>query len=224
MSKLQAEYREVTLEAPAARLTGDLTHVPGSHGIVIFAHGSGSGRFSPRNRAVAEMLHAAGLSTLLLDLLTEPEQQIDEITREHRFNIELLAQRVVAAVDAMPALGDVAELAVGVFGASTGAAAALAAAARRPERVGAVVSRGGRGDLAGDELPAVRAPVLLIVGQRDPEVIRLNRQVQAMLRCPNELVIIERASHLFEEPGTLEQAAHHTARWFTLHLGGPAEQ
>ncbi len=210
--------REITLETPAAEMDATLTVEPSSQGIVIFAHGSGSGRFSPRNRAVAEMLHNASIGTLLLDLLTPQEQRTDEITRELRFNIDLLSQRVIAAVDWISQMEQTEKLPIGIFGASTGAAAALVAAAKRTDFVQAVVSRGGRGDMAAKDLPNVRAPVLLIVGGNDPDVLRLNQQVQSMLHGHSELVIIRGASHLFEEPGTLEQAALHTVEWFSKYL------
>lgn len=221
---MQIQSHETVIETPAAPLAATLTVPPDSRGLVIFAHGSGSGRFSPRNRGVADVLHGESLGTLLLDLLTVEEQRVDEVTREHRFNIELLTQRVVAAVDAVGRLDKTSHLAIGLFGASTGAAAALAAAGRRPAAVRAVVSRGGRGDLAAADLPNVLAPVLLIVGQRDPEIILLNRQVQSMLQCPNELVVVPGAGHLFEEGDTLYQAARLSADWFSRHLGSGAGQ
>jgi pimeloyl-ACP methyl ester carboxylesterase len=218
MGKMAIASQETVFVTPAAALAATLTVGPASRGLVVFAHGSGSGRFSPRNRAVADVLHGEGLGTLLLDLLTEDEQRVDEVTREHRFNIELLAQRVVAAIDAAGQRPQTAGLPIGLFGASTGAAAALAAAGRRPAAVKAVVSRGGRGDLAAKDLPNVRAAVLLIVGGRDPEILLLNRQVQSMLQCPNELVIVPGAGHLFEESDTLYQAARHAAEWFSRNL------
>ena len=183
-------------------------------GTVVFAHGSGSGRHSPRNRHVAEVLQGSGMQTLLLDLLTPEEEQVDMATREHRFDIDLLSRRVVGAIDWLPE-----ESPVGVFGASTGAAAALRAAAERPGRVAAVVSRGGRPDLAGDALPRVAAPTLLIVGGRDLTVLDLNRQAQAQMKAVVQLEVIPGATHLFEEPGTLDAAADLAADWFRTHLG-----
>jgi putative phosphoribosyl transferase len=210
--------RAVTILAGARRLSGTLTIPAGATGVVAFAHGSGSGRFSPRNQYVAGVLQEVGLATLLLDLLEEPESQ----DRHKVFDIELLADRLQAAADWLAREPETQVLRLGYFGASTGAAAVLVAAARRPESVGAVVSRGGRPDLACDELPAVAAPALLIVGSRDPEVLALNRQALALLRCPKELVVIPGATHLFPEPGALEEVARLAARWFRRHLPGTA--
>ena len=196
--------QEVAVPAHGVTLAGTLTLPATPHGVVVFAHGSGSGRFSPRNRAVAEVLAGAGLATLLMDLLTPDKETEDVRTARLRFDIPLLAERVASAIDWLHSDATLADLPVGCFGASTGAAAALIAAAERPERVKAVVSRGGRPDLAGDALPRVESPTLLIVGGRDTEVIRLNRQAEALLaEC--ELAIVPGATHLFEEPGTLEQ-------------------
>jgi dienelactone hydrolase len=183
-------------------------------GMVVFAHGSGSGRYSPRNRRVAEVLQERGMQTLLLDLLLPEEEQVDLVTRQHRFDIDLLSNRVIGAIDWLPA-----DSPVGVFGASTGAAAALRAAAERPGRVFAVVSRGGRPDLAGDALDRVAAATLLIVGGHDPTVLDLNRQAQARMRAPVQLEVIPGATHLFEEPGTLDAVAVLAADWFHTHLG-----
>jgi len=199
------------------RLQGLLRVPPDARGIVLFAHGSGSGRLSPRNNYVAEQLGKAGLATLLFDLLTAQEEEIDEQTAELRFDIPLLTERLVAATEwtrRQPALR---QFAVGYFGASTGAAAALMAAARVPE-IAAVVSRGGRPDLAGDALPIVRAATLLIVGGDDVQVIVLNRQAQARMSCEVKLEIVPGATHLFEEPGTLEQVATLAAGWFAGHM------
>jgi len=199
-------------------LDGDLTLPPGARGVVVFAHGSGSSRFSPRNRFVAEVLQRAGLGTLLLDLLTPAEEEVDERTRELRFDVPRLAERTVVAVDwvAREAPG----LPVGAFGSSTGAAAALLAAAERPALVRTVVSRGGRPDLAGDALPRVQAPTLLLVGGRDEGVIELNEEAASRLtRCHHELVLIAGATHLFEEPGALDEVAHVAAQWFGNHFG-----
>jgi pimeloyl-ACP methyl ester carboxylesterase len=183
-------------------------------GTVVFAHGSGSGRHSPRNRHVAEVLQGSGIQTLLLDLLTMEEERQDLVTREHRFDIGLLSERVVGAVDWLPDM-----VRVGLFGASTGAAAALRAAADRPDRVAAVVSRGGRPDLADDALPRVEAPTLLIVGERDLTVLDLNRLARAQMRAETELETVPGATHLFEEPGTLDVVADLAADWFVRHLG-----
>src|SRR5712691_3280005 len=198
-------------------LDADL-HLPeGARGLVIFAHGSGSSRFSSRNRQVAELLNDGHFATLLLDLLTQAEERVDVRTAEYRFDIPLLGRRVVAATDwasKHPALSD---LPVGYFGASTGAAAALVAAAERPNTA-AVVSRGGRPDLAGDALPIVRAPTLLIVGGDDEQVIELNKDAMRRIRTPAELAIVPHATHLFEEPGTLEEVQRLALDWFARHV------
>jgi dienelactone hydrolase len=209
---------EIRVAAGGLELGGTLTVPPGARGVVVFAHGTGSSRFSPRNRAVAAHLQQAGLGTLLLDLLTREEEQEEAVTRHHRFNIGMLAERLELAVDWLHSHPDHRSLAIGAFGASTGAAAALIAAARRPQEVKAVVSRGGRADLAGDFLPQVQAPTLLIVGGADTPVIQLNEEAMARLRCPKELVIVPHASHLFEEPGTLDEVARLAFGWFTRHL------
>lgn len=200
------------------RLPGDLLVPSRPAGLVIFAHGSGSGRHSPRNRAVAESLAAAGLATLLFDLLTEPEERIDRRTAELRFDITLLAGRVLAAVDWAGTDPRVGTLRVGLFGASTGAGAALVAAAARRARVHAVVSRGGRPDLAGSALQHVAAPTLFVVGSRDEEVIRLNRAAMAEIRASTQLVLVEGATHLFEEPGALDKVSTLAREWFLEHL------
>ncbi|PJE95271.1 hydrolase [Streptomyces carminius] len=197
-----------------AVLTGDLGLPRGARGVVVFAHGSGSSRHSPRNRAVAGVLRDAGLGTLLLDLLTETEERTDTVTAEHRFDVPLLGRRLVAAVDWLGARPATAGLPVGLFGASTGAAAALVAAAERPRPVRAVVSRGGRPDLAGDALPGVGAPVLLIVGGEDREVLRLNERAAERLSAPYTVHVVPGATHLFEEPGTLDRAAAAARDWF----------
>ena len=210
--------RTVSIPAGDVTLEGTLGVPPTALGIVLFAHGSGSSRFSPRNRYVARTLRSAGFGTLLLDLLSRSEEQVDEVTRHHRFDIPMLARRLVVAIDWLAAQPATATLPVGLFGASTGAAAALVAAAERPDRVAAVVSRGGRPDLAGDALPRVRAPTLLIVGGRDDVVIRLNEQARARMHANVELVIVPGATHLFEEHGALEQAAAAARDWFVMHL------
>jgi dienelactone hydrolase len=185
---------------------------------VLFAHGSGSSRHSPRNRYVASILREAGLATLLMDLLSVQEEEIDEVTAELRFDIPLLARRLVAATDWVPSEPKTAGLKIGYFGASTGAGAALQAAARDPGMIAAVVSRGGRPDLAESYLPRVAAPTLLIVGGDDEPVIEMNRDAYAQLRCEKELVIVPGATHLFEEPGTLEQVADRAREWFQRHF------
>src|ERR1700704_3747458 len=205
--------RSVTIPAGGVQLPGDLAVPAFACGVVVFAHGSGSSRHSPRNRLIAGRLAEARLGTLLLDLLTEEEERRDLRTRELRFDIPLLAERTVAAIDWLAGEPATAKLAVGCFGASTGAAAALIAAARRPTRVAAVVSRGGRPDLAGAELAAVRAPTLLIVGGADPLVIEINRRAQRALRCETRLQVVPGATHLFEEPGALEQVAELARDW-----------
>ena len=209
----------VRVPTAGVTLEGDLGLPTGATGVVLFAHGSGSGRHSPRNRFVAERLSNAGLGTLLIDLLTEPEEQVDAQTAHLRFDIGLLADRLVGAIDWLAGDPRTADLPVGLFGASTGGGAALVAAAQRPDRVKAVVSRGGRPDLAGAALPAVRTPTLLIVGGDDDVVISLNQQALVRLGSPvKELVIVPGASHLFEEPGKLGVVARLAADWFVRHL------
>jgi putative phosphoribosyl transferase len=214
----EAVEREVRLRAGTAELVGDLVVPAGAAGVVLFAHGSGSSRHSPRNRLVAGALRRVGLATLLLDLLTLAEEERDRVTAELRFDVVLLAERLIAATDLLLAEPATASLPVGLFGASTGAGAALITAAERPETVAAVVSRGGRPDLAGDHLGRVRAPTLLIVGGRDQLVLELNRQALARLAAPSRLEVVPGATHLFEEPGALEQVARLAAAWFTEHL------
>jgi pimeloyl-ACP methyl ester carboxylesterase len=209
-----------------AGLAAVLTLPPTARGVVVFAHGSGSGRHSPRNTAIADVLVDAGFGTLLVDLLTPEEDAEDQVTAAFRFNIPLLAARVVGSIDWLAsdaAIGDLPPrlkaLPVGCFGASTGAAAALIAAAERPARVKAVVSRGGRPDLAGEALRRVVAPTLLIVGGRDTEVLQLNRFAQALLAGESQLEVVPGAGHLFEEPGALERVAELTRDWFDRYLG-----
>ena len=197
---------------------GDL-HIPArAGGLVVFAHGSGSSRFSRRNRAVAAALEGEGFGTLLLDLLTPEEEAEDERTTEHRFNIPLLGRRVVGAVEWTQDRSDLRRLPVAVFGASTGAAAALIAAAARPAIVGAVISRGGRPDLAEDALPRVLSPTLLIVGGDDTPVIEMNRDAMRRMHAHVELAMVPRATHLFEEPGALEQVSALAADWCRRYL------
>jgi dienelactone hydrolase len=218
MSRAVAHEHSVTVPVGEHMLAGDLGVPPGARGVVVFAHGSGSGRFSPRNRAVAQTLVEAGLATLLMDLLTPEEEAEDLRTARLRFDVQLLGDRVISTIDWLASDPDVGGLPVGCFGASTGAAAALIAAAERPRRVGAVVSRGGRPDLAAPALPRVTAPTLLIVGGRDTDVIRLNRLAQAELAGESQLVIVPGAGHLFEEPGALEKVAALARDWFLQHL------
>lgn len=219
-----AESREVTIAVPGARLSATLD-LPGEPlAVVVFAHGSGSGRHSPRNRFVAGLLNAAGMATLLMDLLTTDEDAEDAVTRRHRFDIELLATRLAWAHEWVASSHETAGLPVGTFGASTGAAAALVNAARVPGSTTAVVSRGGRPDLAGAELARVVAPTLLIVGGRDEVVLELNRGAYAELAGPRELVVIPGATHLFEEPGALERVAALSRDWFLTWLGAPGDE
>lgn len=206
--------REVLISADAARLPGTLAWPRQPSGMVLFVHGSGSGRLSPRNAVVAQQLRAAGLGTLLFDLLTE----VEAADRRNVFDIDLLSERLLAATMWLTRQPETAGLPLGYFGASTGAAAALKAAAASPIDIAAVVSRGGRPDLAGEALRLVRAPTLLLVGSRDPEVLGLNQMALAQLTCFARLVVIPGASHLFEEPGTLEEAGRLAAAWLVQHL------
>jgi dienelactone hydrolase len=217
MNKIAA-IEAVEVPAGAATLKADLRVPPGAKGLVVFAHGSGSSRFSRRNRQVAEFLGERGLATLLLDLLTAQEESVDEMTAEYRFDIARLGPRVSAAADWARTRPDIGALPIGCFGASTGAAAALIAAADRPAAIAAVVSRGGRPDLAGDALARVEAPTLLIVGGYDEPVIDLNREAMRQMHAHVELKIVPGATHLFEEPGTLDQVAEFAASWFTRYL------
>jgi putative phosphoribosyl transferase len=209
---------EAQIQAGRAVLPGNL-HLPeGAGALVLFAHGSGSSRHSPRNQFVARTLNDAGLGTLLFDLLTQEEEAFDMQTREHRFNINLLAERLVHATKWAKQQPQTRDLRIGYFGSSTGGAAALVAAVDVPQDVGAVVSRGGRPDLAGEALPKVQAPTLLIVGGNDDIVIELNEQARDRMHCEVKLEIIPGATHLFEEPGTLEKVAKLASDWFSLHL------
>ncbi|MCC7009703.1 MAG: alpha/beta fold hydrolase [Acidobacteria bacterium] len=212
--------KAIRLAAGEAILDADLGMPPGPPaGIVVFAHGSGSSRHSSRNRFVARRLEDAGFATLLADLLTAGEERIDRVTAEFRFDIDRLARRVVAISDWLAGEHEYAALPVGLFGASTGGGAALVAAARRPERIAAVVSRGGRPDLAGAALAHVRAPTLLIVGGDDEPVIEMNKDARRQMAGVVSLVIVPGATHLFEEPGTLERVADEAAAWFRRYLG-----
>ena len=211
---------EVEIRTRRAVLRGNL-HLPkGADALVLFAHGSGSSRHSPRNQFVARTLNDAGLGTLLFDLLTQEEETIDMQTRELRFNIHLLAERLVHATKWAKQQEETGDFRIGYFGSSTGGAAALVAAADNPQDVGAVVSRGGRPDLAGEALPKVQAPTLLIVGGNDDIVIELNEQARDRMRYEVKLEIIPGATHLFEEPGTLEKVAQLASDWFAKHIGG----
>jgi dienelactone hydrolase len=212
----------VRIGAGRAGLEGSLAIPEGATGLVVFAHGSGSSRHSPRNRFVAESLRRKGLGTLLIDLLTEDEENVDERTRRLRFDIDLLAGRLVAAADWLSRQDATRHLRIGFFGASTGGGAALVAAAGRPDLVGAVVSRGGRPDLAGAALARVSAPTLLVVGGEDDVVIELNRAALTQMRCEVKLEIIPGATHLFEEPGALARVADLAGAWFSRHLSTEA--
>jgi dienelactone hydrolase len=215
-----SERDSIRLEAGGIPLVGNLNVPDGASGVVLFAHGSGSGRHSPRNHFVAHVLRDAGLATLLIDLLTADEDAVDARTAHLRFDIGLLSERLVAATEWLARYAETADLHVGYFGASTGAAAALLAAAERPERVAAVVSRGGRPDLAGRALSRVRTPTLLLVGGNDHPVIQMNEAAMRQIAAADKhLVIIPGATHLFEEPGALETVARLAADWFTQHLG-----
>jgi dienelactone hydrolase len=215
------DIAQLEAQIPVGRnvlLSGTLSTPERAQGVVLFAHGSGSSRFSSRNRYVAHVLQVRGIATLLIDLLTAEEERAEQRTRHLRFDIELLAGRLVAAIHWLAREPTTRSLAIGQFGASTGAGAALVAAAREPEAVRAIVSRGGRPDLAGADLPNVRAPTLLIVGGDDVPVIEMNRDALAHLRCERRLEIVPGATHLFEEPGTLERVAELASAWFVQHL------
>jgi putative phosphoribosyl transferase len=219
---MDATTRLVQVHAAGVVLEGDLVVPEGARGLVLFAHGSGSSRHSPRNRFVAHGLEAAGLGTLLIDLLTAAEEEVDVRTRELRFDIGLLADRLAGATDWLGAQAESRDLRIGCFGASTGGGAALVAAAARPDAIRAVVSRGGRPDLAGSALARVTAPTLLIVGALDTPVIGLNRSAMAQMQAAVRLEIVPGATHLFEEPGALEWVTRRAADFFVEHLGGRA--
>jgi putative phosphoribosyl transferase len=209
---------EVQIPVRGATLRGDLTVPENPLGFILFAHGSGSSRHSPRNRFVAGALNDAGFGTLLFDLLTIEEEHTDEATGEHRFNISLLAERLGLATDWMVQDPMVRDVGLGYFGSSTGAGAALVAAAQRPGRIFAIVSRGGRPDLAGPNLPNVRAATLLIVGRNDEMVIQLNREAMEQMNSEVRLALVDGATHLFKEPGTLQEAARLASDWFQCHI------
>jgi putative phosphoribosyl transferase len=217
--KQEVASRDISLKLTDAVLQGTLSLPQDATGVVLFAHGSGSGRLSPRNRYVAGVLESSGIGTLLFDLLTREEEAVDQYSAEFRFDIQLLARRLVGATRWAIRNPDMKDFSVGYFGASTGAAAALVAAAQLPDVVRAVVSRGGRPDLAQNSLGSVMAPTLLIVGGYDEPVIGMNRYALANLHCAKkELVIVPGATHLFEEPGTLEEVARIAAKWFDKYL------
>lgn len=220
MQPARTIHESILIDLDAVELPGELCIPNGAHALILFVHGSGSSRHSPRNQYVADALVRAGVATLLMDLLTADEDRIDRRTREFRFDIPLLGRRLIGAVDWLAADPRTAHLPVVTFGASTGAAAALIAAAERPDRVRGVISRGGRPDLAADHLGRVRAPVLLLVGGRDPTVLELNRAAASRLSAPVDVVVVPGATHLFEEPGTLDavvdQAVNALSRWLPV--------
>jgi dienelactone hydrolase len=213
----------VHVKSAGVILEGNLAVPENANGIILFAHGSGSGRHSPRNQYAAKVLQQAGLGTLLMDLLTAEEEKVDDYTMHLRFDIPLLAQRLAGAAEWLAGNPETRHLPIGYFGASTGAAAALVAAAKSPDAVKAIVSRGGRPDLAGTLLSKVKAPTLLIVGGDDKSVIEMNEEAQKQMRAECKLVIVPGATHLFEEPGALEQVSKLAADWFTRHLKGGHE-
>jgi putative phosphoribosyl transferase len=217
-----AQARDIQIRSKAVMLHGDLSIPANAQGVVLFAHGSGSSRHSPRNQFVARTIREAGVGTLLFDLLTKEEEAVDMQTRHLRFDIGLLAERLIDATYWIK--GELEYLRVGFFGSSTGAGAALVAAAELGDRVSAVVSRGGRPDLAGDALPKVKCPTLLIVGGLDYPVIEMNEEALALMHCEKELKIVPGATHLFEEPGTLQEVARLAADWFQRHLHSVAAQ
>lgn len=214
----KAQISQVTIPMGNADLKGELIVPADAAGLVIFAHGSGSGRLSPRNQSVARALQEDGLGTLLFDLLTEQEERSDERTGHLRFDIPLLAERLAGATKWAGTQEHLRRLAIGYFGASTGAAAALVAAAKLGEKINAVVSRGGRPDLAGNVLPQVKSPTLLIVGSNDSPVVEMNESASELLRCEKALVIVPGASHLFEEPGALARVSRLASDWFRKHF------
>jgi dienelactone hydrolase len=226
MSQTKTEFRIVRdflIPSGKVQLEGELNIPAGASGVVLFAHGSGSSRHSPRNKYVARTLHNSSIGTLLFDLLTQEEEEEEKYTRHLRFDISLLSKRLIDATNWLKTQAEVQSLPIGYFGSSTGAAAALVAAAELGEQVAVVVSRGGRPDLAGASLPMVKASTLLIVGGRDEEVISLNWEAYRRLRCEKKVEIVDRATHLFEEPGTLEEVARLAAEWFKKHFESKAE-
>ncbi|MDJ0714447.1 MAG: dienelactone hydrolase family protein [Prochloraceae cyanobacterium] len=224
ISQLYDRENIVSVTAGSVTLEGNLEIPEGAKGIVLFAHGSGSSRHSPRNRYVAELLRAKGMATLLIDLLTSSEEEIDRVTRHLRFDIGLLAERLIGATNWLEENRATENLKIGYFGASTGSAAALLAAAELKEAVSAIVSRGGRPDLAGTALSRVKAPTLLIVGGNDIPVIAMNQEAMDYLHTKKQLEIIPRAGHLFEEPGALEEVARLASNWFDRYLSAADQQ
>lgn len=226
MSQTKTEFRivrDVLIPSGQLQLEGELSIPAGASGVVLFAHGSGSSRHSTRNKYVAQTLHDSDIGTLLFDLLTQEEEEEEKYTRHLRFDISLLAKRLVDTTNWIKTQTEVQTLPIGYFGSSTGAAAALVAAAELGQQVAVVVSRGGRPDLAGASLPMVKASTLLIVGGRDEEVISLNWEAYRRLRCEKKVEIVDQATHLFEEPGTLEEVARLAAEWFKKHFESKAE-
>jgi putative phosphoribosyl transferase len=215
--------RDVFISSGQLQLEGELNIPAGASGVVLFAHGSGSSRHSPRNKYVAQTLHDSDIGTLLFDLLTQEEEEEEKFTRHLRFDISLLAKRLVDATNWIKTQAEVQTLPIGYFGSSTGAAAALVAAAEIGQQVAVVVSRGGRPDLAGASLPKVQAPTLLIVGGRDEQVISLNWDAYRRLHCEKQVEIVDHATHLFEEPGALEEVARLAAGWFKRHFESKAQ-
>lgn len=215
---IQSNHREEIVVTASVELNGNLVVPSQAQGVVLFAHGSGSSRFSPRNRHVAQLLQQAGLATLLIDLLTRGEEKIDQHTKQFRFNIGLLAERLVDSTKWLRQNPSTKNLKIGYFGASTGSAAALLAAADFPEAVSAVVSRGGRPDLVGSAVTRVKAPTLLIVGEKDYPIEEINRQAFHHLSVDKEMVIIPKATHLFEEAGALDEVARLASQWFNRYL------
>ena len=215
---MPVDLQDITIPVGDIELEGSLAIPAAAVGLVIFAHGSGSSRHSPRNRHVASLLHERHLATLLLDLLTLEEERIDAVDATLRFDVEMLAERLIGATDSIMASGRSRGLPIGYFGGSTGAAAALIAAARRPAQVAAVVSRGGRPDLARDSLAAVRAPTLFIIGGADTWVLQANREAAARMPAPHRIAVVQGATHLFEEPGALDQVARLAGSWFAEHF------
>jgi pimeloyl-ACP methyl ester carboxylesterase len=219
MPKTEPRAEEVRIPTSRGDINGDLILPPDAGGVIVFAHGSGSSRFSPRNRKVAEDLRGYGFGTLLFDLLTASEEEVDAVTREYRFDIDLLADRLALASQWLAAKPDAANLPQGYFGSSTGAAAALRAQPKVGSRIGAIVSRGGRADMGAEALPIVTAPTLLIVGGLDTPVLEMNRAAMTQMTTEVRLEIVEGATHLFEEPGKLEEVVRLAAEWFRTHLG-----
>ena len=218
MKSIRERKNTVKISSGVATINGNLEIPDASSSIVVFAHGSGSSRFSPRNTYVAELMNMQGISTLLIDLLTAEEEGVDEYTGRYRFDVNMLSERLIDSTRWLKENPYTSKLSIGYFGASTGAAAALIAAAKQPNEIEAVVSRGGRPDLAGNHLAKVKAPTLLIVGGDDTEVLELNKQALKLIRVEKRLEIIPGATHLFEEPGKLEEAAKLAINWFKKHL------